>query len=724
MSQRSESTICRKAYESIDPLTRYDAKDNIEKPRTPLYYLENMYKKDDKCELFSRKILEKYLNVNDPFMLLTHNPQTKLSKEKLRQASECILGMYYDQLRMSCRPKVIEELREKSTIISENNFDKRYNINRGYLEFDGVKKSFETFISNFMNGSELNVVNDEIKKHCSSLLNPEDVFFPCTENCVDGSRSASPKNVTQPRLMQEELTKFDNTLRTMYKYLMENIEKTKIELKSELTASNVRPKIIKKILDDKFGGITYVPSLKADSREDEENEMTSEENSEKVVKRKPENSKVRKARETQKKRRQKLQQMLIKTVLDNKGKIYPKYRKLFSLEVPFDLTDKGKVISKRGGLKTAYDKIDKRIQLQLRFKGNQALKNTMNLLKGKGKEGDTNDKNLSNKIALLKEIVNKPHADKPLKLVRSEEGKMTVARGGDYAMREIISLFGIKEFKDKLDGMKQKYALTEKTEDLLGDIVRDDEGFLHPVVDDFKYFEFKDLGKNIESLFLKFLYNKLKFLKKDQEFRIGELRKYEKIDIPFVKEYRLEYKKNEYIFTPHLGDAFIVVSVESRNYESQPSLTYEMNIPLIWGAYLPYDEAVRLARKHIRSSPENILQKNDIARFYLRNEDKHRMEPIENILKVLNLHNKIKAKDPKPSLSKSASKNVSKSASNNVSNSASDNVSKSASNKVSKSASNNVSKSASNKVSNSANKTDKNKKKELDTIIEWLTNTK
>eukprot|EP00966_Prymnesium_polylepis_P288346 6660444-Prymnesium_polylepis.1 len=48
------------------------------------------------------------------------------------------------------------------------------------------------------------------------------------------------------------------------------------------------------------------------------------------------------------------------------------------------------------------------------------------------------------------------------------------------------------------------------------------------------------------------------------------------------------------------------------------SLTYRMNSN---GPFVDYNEAVRVARKRIRSEPGKLLQSNNLSRFYLRNED-------------------------------------------------------------------------------------------------------
>ena len=66
-------------------------------------------------------------------------------------------------------------------------------------------------------------LKNSISEECSAFMNPTDVFSPCTNNCIDIRRSGAKKNLTQPRLMQKELTKFDNTLKDMYAHLMKTL---------------------------------------------------------------------------------------------------------------------------------------------------------------------------------------------------------------------------------------------------------------------------------------------------------------------------------------------------------------------------------------------------------------------------------------------------------------------------------------------------------------------
>ena len=490
-------------------------------------------------------------------------------------------------------------------------------------------------------------LKNSISEECSAFMNPTDVFSPCTNNCIDIRRSGAKKNLTQPRLMQKELTKFDNTLKDMYAHLMKTLEETKSELKKELELEKIHPKRIKDILDDKFGAITTVPDAS------EKSESKVKLNYVKLMGESlsPETQKVQNKRnkEAEKKRRQKLQNTLIKKVVDDKGRLVSKYDELFTLETPFDLTNKGRQISKNTGLvKTKYGRSDKRVELHLRFKANQTLESTQKELKRKIKQKNTDTNNfrmLSEKADLLKGLVNQPHTNKPLKLVRTGDKKTTVARGGDKAMRQLILLFGIQEFKDKLDGMKQKYAFTDKTEKILGYPktyscrITDQK---HPTVQDFKYFAFKSLEENIENIFLNYLYCKMKSLGALTVFDIGELKTYERIDIPPVKMFRLEYvvgsQVHFYMFSREGGNfrfSFKKIGSNSPNSSYSNSLKYSMHEK---SPFVEYNEAVRLARKLIRSNPDTMLRDAGLARFYLRNEDKYRMDPIGNILKVIDLH--------------------------------------------------------------------------------------
>lgn len=625
-TSRTESEVCKRAYESIDPLTRYDPDDNPEAPKSPLYELERFWSDKDKSKIFgifSKNVIQKYLNINDPFQLLTHNADTKLTKIKLEQAKECIWKKYYAPLRM-------------------------YNQN-GYIDQMSLKLSFEKFIKQFLESRNLNMTNDLISEECSSFLNATDVFAPCTDHCIDITRTGAKKFLTQPRLMQKELTKFDNTLKDMYTYLIKKLEETRYELKKELEYEKVHPKRIRDIIDDKFGGITTVP----DARKND------------GFKAKPMNwdlspeAQKKRNKEAEKKRRQKLQNKLIKKVVNEKGELISNYDELFALETPFELTNKGKRISKNTGvLKTKYDRIDKKIELHLRFKANQALKNAQNLLKKKTGQGKTDTKTYE-KAELLKELVNKPHTNKPLKLVRVDGKKTTVARGGDKAMRQIISLFGIQEFKDKLDNMKQKYALTEKTEKILDYpkgifSLRTSAGEKHPTVENFKYFDFKHLEKTVESIFLDYLYVKVRDLQVNTAFDIGKLKTYEKIDIPYVNMYKLEYVGSIYMFVKDKGKFNLKLKIIGDDVMPSPSksLKYRMNVQ---APFVNYDEAVRLARKMVRSDPDTFLRDDNVARFYLRNEDKYRMEPIGNILRVIDLHKPV---SKSPSRSRPASPRI------------------------------------------------------------------
>ena len=462
-TSRTETEVCKRAYESTNPLARYDPNDDPDNPKSPLYDLERYLLDEDidkRFEVFSKNVLQKYLDFSDPFQL-KKIPGMKLTKTKLEQAMNCVWRKYYAKLERGPNQEVIDRLRENKPN-EQNNFNKYFDVRRGYVNQMSIKSTFEKFIKEV--SSSLHVINDSISEECSTYMNPTDVFSPCTENCIDLSRSGANKNLTQPRLMQLELTKFQNTLTDMHTHLIIKLEETKLEMKKELEEEKVHPKRIKDILDNKFGAITTVPDVK------DKSESKIRLNFAKAMNKKlsPGTQKVQNKRnkEAEKKRRQKLQNKLIKTVIDNKGRLASKYDNLFTLETPFDLSNKGKVISKDTGvLKTKYDRSNKRVELQLRFKANQAFSNTQEALNKKLKEGKSNSV-LSEKAKLLKELADKPHTDKPLKLVRMGK-KATVARGGDKAMREIIALFGIQEFKDKQNGMKQKYTLTNKTEKLL-----------------------------------------------------------------------------------------------------------------------------------------------------------------------------------------------------------------------------------------------------------------
>jgi hypothetical protein len=625
-TSRTESELCKRAYESLNPLSRYDPSN----PQTPLYALERLWTDKDttkRFEVFSKNIVQKYLDVSNPFQLKTHNPDNKLTKIKLEQAMDCIWKKYYAPLERIQKQNTINEFRKRKNNIGQNNFDEYFNVKKGYINQMSLKSSFEKFIKRILESSNLDVTNNSISEECSTFMNPTDVFAPCSENCIDITRSGAKKNLTQPRLMQKELTKFDNTLKDMYAHLMKSLEDTKKELKSELESNKVHNKRIKEIIGEKFGAITTVPDSYTDSVSNKNNDETLQN---------------KRRMETEKKRRQRLQNKLIKEVINNKGRLVSKYDDLFTLETPFDLTDKGKRISKNTGqLKTKYDRSNKRIELQLRFKVNQALKSTNDLINEKVKKGEPVEKELYRKANILRNLSDKPHANKPLKLVKVNGKKTTVARGGDKALRQIISLFGIQEFKDKLDGMKQKYALTEKTEKTLdyptSIFTLRQNNQKHPTVGNFKYFPFKDLESTVENLFLDYLYRKIRDVQVGKTVNIDKLKTYEKIDIPYVKTYKLDYRGNLFLFEMEKSGVLKVISKKFSNFGNTTSknLKYQMNMNADFSSY---NEAVRLARKMVRASPNKFLKNENVARFYLRNEDKYRMEPIENILRLMDLH--------------------------------------------------------------------------------------
>lgn len=653
-TSRTETEVCKRAYESTNPLARYDPDDDPDNPKSPLYDLERYWLDEDtdkRFEVFSKNVLQRYLDFSDPFQL-KKIPGMKLTKTKLEQAMNCVWKKYYAQLERGTNQKLIDRLRENEPN-EQNNFNKYFDVRRGYVDQLSLKSTFEKFIKEVLESSNLDVTNDSVSEECSTFMNPTDVFSPCTENCIDLSRSGANKNLTQPRLMQVELTKFQNTLTDMHTHLIIKLEETKLEMKKELEEKKVHPKRIKDILDNKFGAITTVPDVSEKSESKIKLNYVKAMNM--SLNQELQKTQNKRNKEAEKKRRQKLQNKLIKTVIDDKGRLDSKYNNLFALETPFDLSDKGKVISKDTGvLKTKYDRSNKRVELQLRFKANQALSNAQDALNKKLKEGKFNSV-LSEKAKLLKELSNKPHADKPLKLVRTGT-KTTVARGGDKALRKLIALFGIQEFKDKLNGMKQKYALTEKTEKILDypkgifSLRAKDQN--HPIVGDFKYFLFKDLEKTVEKIFLDYLYVKLRDIQVDTFLDIGQLKTYEKIDIPYVDTYKLDYSGTIFMFARDKSGTLKMKFKQFANNltknsinlmngnSSSKSLKYKMNVK---GPFVNYEEAVRLARKMIRSKPDT-MHNDALARFYLRNDDRYRMEPIGNILKLVDLHKNAKAK--------------------------------------------------------------------------------
>ena len=408
-TSRTETEVCKRAYESTNPMTRYDPDDDPDSPRTPLYDLERHWLDTDKSkrfEVFSKNVLQKYLDFSDPFQLKAHNPNTKLTKVKLEQAMNCIWKKYYAPLQRTYNQTIINKLRKNKPngdSGGQDDFNKNYDVKRGYINQMSLKTTFEKFVQQILESSNLDVTNNSISEECSSFMSPTDVFSPCKENCIDIERLGAKKNLTQPRLMQKELTKFDNTLKDMYTHLIKTLEETKYELKKELEDKKIHPKRIKDILNHKFGALTTVPDAKEKS--DSKVKLNFAKTMSKSLS--PETQKVQNKRnkEAEKKRRQKVQNRLIETVINDKGRLISNYDNLFTLETPFDLSNKGKIISKDTGvLKTKYDRSNKRVELQLRFKANQALDNTQNVLNKKVKEGKF-DTILSEKAKLLKFIL-------------------------------------------------------------------------------------------------------------------------------------------------------------------------------------------------------------------------------------------------------------------------------------------------------------------------------
>lgn len=459
--------------------------------------------------------------------------------------------------------------------------------------------------------------NAQIQNMCSSMINPTDVFRPCKDHCVDPSRRM---NLSQPKLMQDDLTKFDDTLKDMYSILMSHIDNTRKEMKTVLQNSNVNAKTIKTILNPKFGVLLHVPDSKKDGvrRQNMQEKTTNEE----------------RKMESEKKRRQKMQDSLIRKVLTKNGQVNPKYANIFTLETPFDLSNKGKQISS-GGLKTKYNRSDKHIEMQLRFKPDDAFKRV---------KENTNTKRL------IKKLVNEPHANKPLKVIRSGS-KFTVARGGDRSMRHVLSQFNIAEFKDEQDGRKQKYMFTDKTQKRLNltDVQAKRIGIKgethHPRAEFYKYFDKNKIAEVVDNVFLSYLLMRVKNVKSGETFKLHGLHDYEKIQIPFVYEYKLEYKldnvKKTFIFEKDIfatdNDIFTLKSEsDSKPINNEVNkLTYQLQISS--KQFYDYTTTVALVRKYIRTHIKTLNDKN-ISSFYLRNEDRFRMQPVENILKFTEMY--------------------------------------------------------------------------------------
>lgn len=590
-----------------------------------------LQKNEDVYELFSTRVIQKFLNPNDPFRLVTHaaGAGTKVDEDRLVAAANCLWYSYYAPLTQTLNQSEIA--------------NRKRNASTAYVDLADIKKTIFKFKEDYLEGNlSLKVTNSQILNHCSSMLHPLDVFEPCKENCISNTNS-----LKQPHLMQEELRKYDKNIKRLLDHLMSELDSTRKDLKIELDKSNVAKKKVKQLLSEKFGSITYVPDEKIQGKDDETKSKTLQ----------------RRKKETIKKQRQVLQTRLLKAAVPERGRLNPKYASLFTLETPFEL-------SNREG---RYNRNKKRIDLQLRFKVDQALANTerrRDQLLEKESQGETTKSNrlkrLIEKADILKQLKDEPYIDRPLKLVAADATKAkkgqayTVAKGGDRVpggkrAREKIKLFGIREFKDKEDSLKQKYSFSPKTESMLGGDkrisykigvrIRDQE---HPTVKDFRFFDKTSLDNMVQLIFLKFLGDKLQGLTKGEQFDVGNLIDYERISIPYISMYELIFEERKYVFSE--VDAKNAPSsrapssrsevFELKDVTNMPSTPPSLKYRLALGPNHPveYNQAVQIARKIIRSNPQE-LDVSEKALFYLRNENTQRMNPLNRIIRVLELHN-------------------------------------------------------------------------------------
>ena len=525
-----------------------------------------------------------------------------------------------------------------------------------------------------LGGVKTKGVDAEIAKNFSSLLNPTDVFAPCVKYCVDHRKT---RGVTQPYRMHQEVLRLNNTLEDLAHHVQTELERTKQDLRAKLFELKGRDrkaiKVINQITSPTFGTITHVPDATGRSTRAANGKEAPNEETTKIKDIK------RKRMERERKARQKNQTRLIATVLEANGRVKPAYRNLFSFETPFGLTEGGKRISRTtGSVVTQYGRTDKRIDPQLRYKVkvalNDALARRETMPKApKGVNDREAVQRIEQKIKLLRELDDPklaPHANRPLKLAKTGR-TWTVAKGGDHARRELIDLFGIVTIK-AMDG-KQKYRFSEKTKLVFG-ISNSNNATNREVTDailgrietdrnnartKFEEFEINQLDEVLQNLLIIYLESALS---QRQEFSLHGLTKYELIDIPYVEQYRLHGGLKNFIFQKIGNTSRVELVSEKPKGEDKKigQLTYKMRDALYddttvaRGEFVDYTTAVALARRHLRQKRNTVLLKDKaIQRFFLRHEDRHRMDHIKTMLELTKLYRASSAAHRRPSRSPS-----------------------------------------------------------------------
>ena len=670
------SNVCVQAYPSIDPGQREQALANLDK----------CLKSNDKTCMLTKTVLGEILNEKDPFRLLTHYKGTKIDLDRLRQARDCIYNAYYAPMTNSSSVKKVDSWINNHSMksLAKNQSEesylkhfKRVNItNQEYIKFEKIQEAFDEFIKHVASTWEDDP--EKLKDGCNVMLNPVDVFAKCPANAACVGRSGQYQ-VSQPPILMKQLTNMHEALATAHNNLTQALLQTQTELRDKYESNpNIDKKKLGKLLDKLLNDknpLMQVPSTRVVGSYDDN----------------------RKEMERLKKQRQRNQKDLIRRVVTEQGTIRNKYKTLFNLQKPVNLARRGATAkNSEGVVYTKYNRNERRGELQLR-------------LKIKKLDEELKESNDEKKTQLISEMIGIQNLNKPLKLRKDERQGITVAKGGNRKQRDIVLLFGIKEHKDK--NGKQKYRFTHESVFKLTKAFgmhnsnpnnqNQEELFFERLIQDsinintktkkntnsnansnansntnvnsnananvnrfieLMTFDMKHVDAVIRRLFLTCLAHKLKSLKKD-EFNIGEFARYEMIDIPFLKQYRLTSAKKNYIFEKSTAVApsnALRINELNMNYASfklkqvatsnvYPRLggvesVHKLEYMMIGNqAFIDYSSAVMQARQKVRANPKLLLsnsnQVNNIARFYLRNEDKHRMDGIRKILNLLNITN-------------------------------------------------------------------------------------
>ncbi len=565
-------------------------------------------------ELQTDEFLNEYLDIKNPFKL---NPRV-YDIDTLRLVSDCIWESYY-----------LPHLKNK-------------NQNK-------IRKKFDTFLESFSNRKLDENTAKEILTRCNKITSPTDVFKSCADNCVGtpGSKNTTP----YPETMMKELTLFNTEASNFMFILNEYLKGVSDELVSELKKRNVDERIIARIIHNKFGTQTYVPPNPYQKQPKVATPLTPA-------------IQAQRLKEKTKKERQRLQTRLLKKVMSN-GKVKPKYNSFFALptqKIELPKRSSVKMIQSTGNLTTDYNRTQKHITSELRFNPRKPLKtitNDLQRLQNNLEKAPKNEKNnIQKKINLttktrqkIQNLSDNPSTYNPLKLRVGTGGNVTVQKGGDRrTSRDVIELFSIQEFKSS---GSQKYKFTNETvKKLTQAFVNKNTNIntkkiteitekIEELINDNKEFTKKNINTTVLTVFLSWLAQKLSTLKQNDKFSIGQFFKYERIDIPFVKSYKLHTPNKIFNFMrTEKSDEFKFINAQNtlpelKSLNSTNELTYKID-----EQFVNYPIAINAAKQRLIQNPQNILKNQNIARFFLRVEDEGRMGPIKNILNFLENYNR------------------------------------------------------------------------------------